>query len=173
MWKQRFAVLAIVLLAGCSNHSATPGSVEQPDEIPDAVQTALEKAPAFELLSLDPKHPDADHPSEFLRRKVIGKAVVTDAATRRKLLDALDEGARTPLGVPPACFDPRHAIRVQFEDKTFYLTICFECNQVCVFVDDRKDGELEFNTADSPERTFDEVLSAAGVPLAEKGSLQD
>lgn len=173
MQKQNAVLFAFLLVAGCGDSSATSDDVKHPDEIPDAVKTALEKAPVFELLSLDPKHPDVDHPSEFFRRKVIGKTVVTRAATRRKLLDALDQGARTPLGAPPACFDPRHAIRVKLVDKTYYLTICFECNQVYVIVDDRRIGELGFKTADSPERMFDEVLSAAGVPLAEKGSLQE
>ena len=68
----------------------------------------------------------------------------------------------------PSCFDPRHAIAVKYEGKSLYLSICFQCNQVFVYVDGQNDVALRFYTSDTPEPVFDDVLKAAGVPLADK-----
>jgi hypothetical protein len=65
----------------------------------------------------------------------------------------------------PDCFDPRHAIRVQHEGKSIYLLICFECEQVYVYVGDELDRDKWFPIKASAQPVFDEVLKAAGVPL--------
>jgi hypothetical protein len=168
---------ALAIAAGCSSHEATPipawnGKLN--DRIPGPVREALEQATEFELLSLNPKHRDADAPSNFLRRQVIGKTLVSDQEIRRQILGALDFGARVPEGRgAAACFDPRHAIRVAHAGQTFYLSICFECGHVYVFVDDREDRSQYFLITAAPLPVFNEVLQAANIQLAEPAELQD
>ena len=167
-------ICVVVLLAGCgpSSPPVPPWNGKLTQKIPEPVRTALEVVQEFELLSLDPKHRDSDKPSEFLRRKVIGKTLVTDAETRKRILGALDAGVRPDRDLAgAACFDPRHAIRVQHAGQTFYIPICFECNNVYVFVDDQA-KPLYFSISGLPEPVFDEVLRTAKVPLAEKAGLE-
>jgi hypothetical protein len=163
--------LVLLLFASCGQSTSTHSwNGKLSNKIPEPVRQALESAPEFELLSLDPRQPDEDSPSEFYRRKVIGKIIVKDMALRNRLLAVFDAGVREPAE-PAKCFDPRHAIRVRHAGKTFYLTICFHCNQVYVFVDDRLNDKYDFLTAKSPLPVFDEELKSAGVPLAEDGML--
>jgi|tagenome__1003787_1003787.scaffolds.fasta_scaffold20897739_2 hypothetical protein len=167
----RLCILALYFFVGCgrtTTYDSWNGKLT--NRIPESVRIALENAPEFELLSLDPRERDEDSPSEFYRRKVIGKILVKDMALRDRLLAVLDAGVREPA-TSSKCFDPRHAIRVRNGGKTFYLTICFHCHHVYVFVDDRLNDKFYFPTAYSPLPVFDEVLKSAGVPLAEDGML--
>jgi hypothetical protein len=175
----RLAMLAVVLIAGCGKQSSPPNPISTiggnvmnvGSQIPEMVRTALEEGQDFELYSLDPKHRDEEKPSEFLRRKVIGKTLVKDAATRKAILAAFENADVDDLYI--SCFDPRHAIRVSHGGKSFYLTICFQCENVYAWVGDDDEKPLGFKTARSPEVLFDEVLKAAGVPLAAKANLED
>lgn len=133
----------------------------------------MEQAEEMELLSLDPEHRDEAKPGEAYRRKVIGKTTVTDRKTRGTLLAALDHAMPQHNLGRKSCFDPRHAIRVRHQGKTYYLSICFECDHVYVYVDDEIDGALYFETSQIAEPVFDAVLRDAGVPLAEKAGLQE
>jgi hypothetical protein len=97
---------------------------------------------------------------------VLGRTVVTDPATRKRLYNSLQSGARWNVPVPAMCFNPRHGIRVTYEGKTFDLVICFECSQVQVW-----QGESHLTTfivGQSPERVYDQALRDAGLPLAPK-----
>ncbi len=167
--------ILVLLMAGC-NTSSTDPLLEQTfeSEIPASVKAALEQGDAFELFSVDPRYVDKEQPKEFqfYRRKTIGKAIVSHTETRRRILEALEHGVRQ-VPPTPSCFDPRHAIRVKHEGKSIYLSICFQCNQVIGFVDGQKDSSLSFNTSNSPESVFDEVLREAGVPLADKDAVLD
>jgi hypothetical protein len=186
MVRQLFVAISIALIfAGCRKQPADPslellarwdGSLDE--HIPKPVRTALLQSNEFELYSLDPKYRDVAQPKEFFRRKVIGKTVVSDAQTRRRLLatlnSAVKEGrdANEKLGAK-SCFDPRHAIRVEHEGKSYYLVICFECYHVYVYVDDKLDQKLYFPISESPLAALNAVLSAAGLPLAEPAGLAE
>lgn len=162
------ATFLVVVLAGCGGN--WDGKLS--DNFPEPVRTALEQAPEFELLSLDPKHRDETAPTEFDRRRVIGKTMVKDAATRKRLLGAFDASVRAD-NVSKKCFDPRHAIRVQHAGKMFYLVICFHCGNVTIYSDDDVEHRGYMQTDLSPLSVFDEVLKSANVPLAEDGNLED
>jgi hypothetical protein len=167
------AIVFVLVIAGCSAHT-TNWDGKLSEKVPEPVRTALEQSPEFELLSLDPKHRDEKSPSEFLRRRVIGKMIVKDAATRNRLLGAFDASVRSEKSaVGAACFDPRHAIRVAHGGKEYYVVICFHCDHVYYFVDNQFDRDNYFRTDISPLAVFDEILKVAGVPLAEDGGLED
>jgi hypothetical protein len=160
----RFAVPTLTLLVAASL-SCTE---EKKNEIPASVKTALDKAETFELYSLDPGRGEKeDVKGGFHAWRVLGKTTIKDGDTRKAVIAALSRGIEEK-GDPADCFDPRHGIRVVHEGKTIDLVICFRCQQVQVFHGDkRSDG---FLTTASPQKTFDKVLKAAGVPLAPKSS---
>jgi hypothetical protein len=172
------AVFSALIIGGCSSRSRDPsfqlaaewdGSLHT--AIPKPIRTALLQASDLELCSLDPKYRDEAQPKEFERRKVIGKTVISDANTRQRLLATINRGvaeaidATGPRGA--TCFDPRQAIRVKHDDKTFYILVCFECNNVYTYVNEKLDRKLYFPISDSPLVTFKLLLSERGLPLAD------
>jgi hypothetical protein len=171
--RQLIHLLVFCALAGC-NHSEQEVAAVPPwdgklsNKIPMPVRSALEKSAQLELLSLDARYRDTDARDEFLRRKVIGTTVIKDPATRARVLGALDFGVTFDDLEVPSCFEPRHAIRVEHQGKSYYLTICFECNQVFVFVDNMNDLKQRFYIKSEPEVVFDDVLKAANIPIAPK-----
>jgi hypothetical protein len=95
-----------------------------------------------------------------------GRAEVTDANERRALVRALARGARdaTP-NTMGACFNPRHALRIEQGSYAADFVICFECLQVqaCGF----QPADF-FLTSAAPQPTFDESLHHHNLPLPEK-----
>jgi hypothetical protein len=132
--------------------------------IPRVAATAMRNADSFELLSLDPERGRDD--ADFHRFKVLGRTMVTDPATRKRLYSALQSGARWNLPFPAMCFNPRHGIRVTAGGRTVDLVICFECSQVQVW----QGGShlTTFIVGQSPESVFDQALRDTGLPLAPK-----
>ena len=136
------------------------------NDIPAGTIAALQHADRYELLSLDPGRVTDPPPDHFHGWRVLGRTTITDQATRTKLNEALRAGAREHSGAAVRCFNPRHGVRVTRADKAYDLVICFECLQVRTFeAGQRTEG---FLVSASPQPVFDEVLRAAGVPLAEK-----
>jgi hypothetical protein len=154
------AATACCLAAGCA------GDVNLDDKIPAGARAALKHAESFELYSLDPDFKQKKAGEGFNDWKVLGKTTVKEAATRGRLLTALNQGVKENDGQVAACFNPRHGIRVKAGDKTLDLVICFECYQVEVHEGGKRTGH--FLTTGSPQRVFDEVLRAAGVELPKK-----
>ena len=81
------------------------------------------------------------------------------------LVAALKKGVEENDGTVANCFNPRHGIRATHEGNTVELVICFECLSMQAYLGAERSGAL---TTASPERTFDDVLRAAKVPLAPK-----
>ena len=146
-------LLIALCLAGCN-------------AVPAPVMKALQNGDQYELLSLDPDRSSPPAPGNFHRWKVLGRTTVADAATRKRLNDALRAGARENNNAVALCFNPRHGIRVRQGDSVLDLVICFECLQVEVFEGEQRGAS--FLTSDSPQSVFDEVLREAGVALADK-----
>ena len=159
--------LAVVFVASPAremNGFSTEG-LENENKIPDELRAILEKTEQFELLSLSPATQKDEIKDSFHGWKILGKTTVKDAETRKKVVAAFKKGVEDNKGGPAFCFNPRHGIRISHDGKTTDLVVCFECSQVQVFVG----NELiwSFWPENSPANTFDEVLKAAKVPLAE------
>jgi len=136
------------------------------DKLPREVRSALEDAETFQLYSLEPLAGLEAPMAEFHGWKVLGKTVITDTATRDQFITALRKGSVATDEAMANCFNPRHGIRVTSAGVTTDLVICFECLWVEVYrAGDRVGG---FATKPYSEAVFDEVLIAAGVPLAKK-----
>jgi hypothetical protein len=161
---QTISALVVLFLAGCGGNAL---DTKLDDKIPEPARTALQEAEQFELLSLDPRRRQEKPTSHFHGWKVLGKTLIADGPTRKKLLLALNKGVKENEGMVAACFNPRHGIRVTHQGKTIDFVICFECFQVDMYVAEKK--EKGFLTTGSPQPAFDEALRAANIPLAEKG----
>jgi hypothetical protein len=139
------------------------------NRIPEAVERLLDKADTFELYSLNPdRRIDKDGKvvpvkDDFHGWQVLGKTEVKGEAKWKQLTDALRLGAEDNFGMAAACFIPRHGIRLKGGGKTVDLVICFQCLQVQVFTDGKR--EKGFLITNEPQKEFDATLQAAGVKL--------
>jgi hypothetical protein len=135
------------------------------NDLPKEVRAVLDKADRFEVVSLDPTRQKEKPKDDFHGWKVLGSTEVKDAEARKKVVAALYEGIADSDGKVAACFNPRHGIRATHDGKTVELVICFECLSMQGFLGKERSGAL---TTRSPEKTFDQVLRDAKVPLAPK-----
>lgn len=134
------------------------------NKIPATAAEILEQADGFELLSLSPDYQQQAAKGDFHGYRVLGKAVVTDPETRKKLVSTFQRGVAENQGMIAACFNPRHGIRVTRNGKREDFVICFECAQVQAY------GAVEahFLISSSPKALFDSMLRHAGISLADK-----
>ena len=144
--------------------------------LPAALKRVLSDADEFILLSLDPT-PDFEHKSKntFKRYPVIGQTKIKASSTRTQLTEELDSAIRAGDGLTfsngvvflsgpfASCFNPRHGIRARKSGETVELLICFECGQVQI--DSSKEAERVLKLTKKPSRTFNAVLTSAGVAL--------
>jgi hypothetical protein len=140
--------------------------MELPNRLPESFREVLQNADLFELLSLDPNAMPTREPGHFWGWRVLGLTAVEPPAARQEVFAALERGIAENTGWVAACFDPRHGIRARRGDQLVELVVCFRCSQVYLYADGKWDGSVLITH--SPEAVFDRVLSAAGVPLAEK-----
>ncbi len=150
------ALTVLAIVTGCASAE---------NKLPDKVKEALDKAESFDLYSLDPMRGKGDKVPEggFQGYKVLGKTIVKDADTRKKLVAALEKGIAENKGEVAACFNPRHGIRVTHDGNTYDLVICFECLSATVYAGDKADSN--FLVTKSPQSAFNKVLTDAKVPL--------
>ncbi len=136
---------------------------DDPHKIPAGAKAILDKAESFELLSLDLQTPDDDPKGTFHGWKVLGKKVIDKAEVRKSLVLAFEKGVAEYKEIGKKCFLPRHGIRVKHAGKVADFVLCFECNNVRVYVDGRE--EPAFLVSDSPAKMFNDILKEAGVKL--------
>ena len=160
MSKSLCAGVALTLLALSAAGCRAAGN-----DLPKDVRAVLDKADRFELLSLDPDRRKEKSKDNFHGWNVLGLTEVKDAATRKKVVAALYKGIADSDGAVAACFNPRHGIRATHDGKTVELVICYECLSMQSFLGKERASAL---TTRSPQKTFDEVLTAAKVPLPPK-----
>ena len=154
----RSVAVALVGLVAFSGAAAA-----QEKQLPEAATAVLDKAKEFTLYSLEPLE-RAEKDKSLHGWKVLGQTPVKAADTRSGLLDTVKKNVAGAGRDGIKCFDPRHAIRAAVDGKTVDLVICFECGWVYVYVDGKDAGRIIMLRDGQPG--FDQILKAAGVPLA-------
>ena len=140
--------------------ATTVACQEKKNKLPEAVQTALEKAGELEVYSLggEVNEKDGWHGAKVLGKTAVKKEDATKLATAlAKGVTEGDKGAR--------CFIPRHGVRAVYDGKTYDLVICFECGWVYVYTD-KSDKPTVLMISESPHKALDKILTDAKVPLA-------
>jgi hypothetical protein len=90
--------------------------------------------------------------------------LLTDSRIQAELNAALRSGIHSSIGLEAMCFNPRHGIRVTRGSTVTDFLICFECQQIEVWRDDKQIARM--HTTGSPQAEFDKVLVDTHVPLA-------
>ncbi|MEX0715589.1 MAG: hypothetical protein WD066_03340 [Planctomycetaceae bacterium] len=124
-----------------------------------------ENATEFVLYSLDPlavAETDQSPTAEKLGTwPVLGRVAILEAEDRAQIAAELNAAMRDN-GPHPACFLPRHAIRMVVGGRTTEYFICFECFQVEI----RSDAKSNMKVINPlPQTTLNRYLVEAGVPL--------
>ena len=156
--KARFALALCLLFAlGCGHRNSLSGAAWQ----------ALRDGADFELVSLDPIPPEEKSPDMLYEWKVLGRAKVTSAEVREKLIGALEKSIAEPDSLGPAgCFMPRHAISVTYDGHKYDVLVCFQCSWIYWYVDGKKQNP-GLVIGSSQHATFDQAFKGAGLPLAD------
>ncbi|MCB9911347.1 MAG: hypothetical protein H6829_13875 [Planctomycetes bacterium] len=161
------------MLAACSlqpkpiDTGQGPLAVDFPEEFPIACQDVLRGAAELELVAINPDWPteaSREDPATMHGYTVRGRATLTDRAQRLELLSALAAGARENDGTVAACFDPRHALRAEYQGQTYELIVCFECLSFQIWNDQGHvaNGDI----SETPREVFDRIYAAQGLSLA-------
>jgi hypothetical protein len=146
-------------LAGLAFAAATAHAEEK---LPDAARTALEKADAIDVLSLDPQGDD-ESKDAFHDYKVLARATVTDDDARKAVVAAVLKGVAESDGAVAKCFEPRHGLHVVYKGKTYDFLICYQCSQIQVFAEAAEEPETVGTTAAS-RAALDKALRESGAP---------
>jgi hypothetical protein len=159
-------VLVIILALSLTARPLT--AVESTNQIPNSARVALEKSEQFELLSIDPDIYSNRRPNEeFQGHRILGSMMVTNAEVRSELVTALKKSVEESKGAVANCFNPRHGIRVIFDEKTNDFVICFQCLQVATYENNRATaGFLISDSTQATESLFNRVLMKRKIPLA-------
>jgi hypothetical protein len=172
-------LVATLVLAGCWMNKKPEPYGEQREarqgfvwksKLSAKVRRTLDKADSFDLYSLEPEVTPEQAKGEKLHDwPMLGKTTVSDPQKKKELFERLDAAIAEPGKGGAKCFQPRHAIRVDYHGDLVELLICFECGWVYVYVNgEQQHPHEEVDRAVQP--AFDDVLRDAGVPLAKKRS---
>jgi hypothetical protein len=136
--------------------------------LPDEIESILEEAETFELLSIDPelvalKEKPADAEA-FHGYHVLGSTKITDKKTQHNLIAAVDRSMAKSLGSGFKCFFPRHGIRAIHNGQTVDLLLCFQCGNMEIHLNDNR-LPTEY-IARGEQSVFDDVLTQANITLA-------
>jgi hypothetical protein len=183
--KKWLTVLGCLLVCGCGPNSQGPPvpSLHKPVHQPLILQSIEGPAPeVMTLYSLDANYnrhnPEVGfHGFELVAKitpeteffhdwPVLGKKAMVDASERQALWDALYKGIEEFKGEPASCFWPRHGIRVERNGEQTDYVICFHCSIIEIYTGDKKEFAW---TSDSVQPEFNQVLTAAGIPIAPGG----
>ncbi|RUL75945.1 hypothetical protein [Dyella choica] len=151
-WVTRMLILA--LTASCA-HAAS-------NALPPEAQLALHSGGQAVIYSLEPW----DDPEKKVPRlhgfEILGQATLNPAQASSAVA-AFDVAIRGFDNVIAACFDPRHAIRIQANGHTYDFLLCYSCHQLEVYRDDKALGGA--GAAGSPKK-LNELLASLHIPLS-------
>jgi len=143
-------LLAALILSSGANKEPT---------LPADALAALDQAEHATLYSLEPRDPVTADAPVLHRWKVLGQTRISGEPLRAA------RGAYRSAMVPGdfgfACFDPRHAIRIEDGGHVYDFLLCFACYRMSLY----KDGKpvASVGVHGSP-KLINDVLVAAGLP---------
>jgi hypothetical protein len=154
--RRALAVAVVGFLLSCSPHNATPEN-----KLPQSVEQVLAKPEKVTLYSLEPDAPRDVEP-HFYGYKLLGQTDLDPARAAQAIsvFRAAVSGWDHKVAI---CFNPRHALRVTAEGKSFVLLLCYECHQMQVFGNEKTAAAL--GAAGSP-KALNDLLIAANIPVA-------
>ena len=82
---------------------------------------------------------------EFHGYPILGQTKVAVTDTLKTVISTMDESGRHWDGGVPACFSPRHGIRVIKNGETYDLLICYECLSAKIFRGSESIGTVYFD----------------------------
>lgn len=160
-------ILLPLLLAGCASKIptdkpklATVHKTEVMDLSPE-VYAILGHARRFELLNIESESIESPAGNTPVRGKtfhgypILSRKVLNEKSAGQ-IVAALRSGIQTYDKGPALCFEPHHAIHAVQDGKTADLLICFTCNTVNVFLNDKESTAAA--VSGSPEAIFKRFL---------------
>ncbi|WP_460735227.1 hypothetical protein [Lysobacter tyrosinilyticus] len=159
--------MKIFLLISWMLASSTAVASDRPNALPAEAAQALHSTGHAVIYSLEPW----DDPDKKVARlqgyEILGQSDLSDAQ-RSIAVDAFDSAIAGWDGAMAACFDPRHALRIQFKGHAYDVLLCYSCQQVEVFRDGKMLGGA--GAAGSP-KVLNDLMASLQLPLSH--SLED
>lgn len=160
--------MRLILLTLLVFLAVNPQIQAAPDEnkLPQDAANALHSSKKVILYSLEPSATPAKNDNKLEGFKVLGQIILTDkqAATAITAFEsAILKNRRNAIIF---CFDPRHAIRVDFNGHAYDFLLCYACGYLYVYCDGKTIADLD--AGGSPE-VLNVLLKAAKIPLSKSG----
>ena len=135
--------------------------IAAPNVLPPDLQQVLDSAHSAVIYSLDPNG-DPQKGRSLHNVSILGHAKL-DAVETHQAAQAFNQAVKGWDNMMAACFNPRHALRINSNGHIYDYLLCYECHQIEVFVDDSL--KVDIGAAGSPEvAEFD----PAGSPSASR-----
>lgn len=160
--------MRLILLTLLVFLAVNPQIQAAPDEnkLPQDAADALHSSKKIILYSLEPWTSPTKNDNTLERFKVLGQITLTDkqaAAAITAFESAILKNRRNAIVF---CFDPRHAIRVDFNGHTYEFLLCYACGYLYVYCDGKIIAQLD---AGGSPKVLNGLLKAANIPLSKCG----
>jgi hypothetical protein len=150
------------MLASSAAVASTP-----PNALPAEASQALHSNGHAVLYSLEPWEEADKKVARLQGYEILGQSDLSDVQNLTAV-GAFEAAIAGWDGAIAACFDPRHALRIQFNGHSYDFLLCYSCHQMEVFRDGKMLGDV--GAAGSP-KALNDLLTSLHVPLSH--SLED
>lgn len=157
------AILLISLMLASSVAVASDGL----NALPAEAAQALHSNGSAIIYSLEPWEDPDKEGARLQQYEILGQSDLTDAQ-RSIAVGAFDSAIAGWDGNVAACFDPRHALRIQYKGHAYDFLLCYSCHQMAVFRDGKLLGGV--GAAGSP-KVLNDLMTSLRLPLSH--SLED
>ncbi|MEG3789156.1 hypothetical protein V1318_03385 [Lysobacter sp. CCNWLW3] len=156
-----FLLISWLLASSCAVAS------DLANALPAEATQALHSTGHAVIYSLEPWADPDKNVVRLQGYQILGRSDLSDAQ-RSIAVGAFDSALAGWEGAIAACFDPRHALRIQFEGHAYDFLLCYSCQQVEVFRDGKMIGGA--GITGSPE-VLNDLMTSLQLPLSH--SLED
>lgn len=154
------------LVCGLTTLLMTTRSFARNNAFPADVDAALVSPEKVVIYSLEPGGQTHWYQASFHHSKILGKATLT--ATQSAVAIGAFRNAVSSwkdVGMYPACFDPRQALRITKNGHKYDLLICYECSGLEVFRDGESIPSTSLGVSGTPE-ALNNLLTQEHIPLS-------